>query len=535
MILYGAGIKKHWQLLHHNGPLFPQTYEPHNIPIIIHNIEIKLSPLAEEYASMFARYNDKPDYYNNNKFRKNFWKDFKKTLNDLNNITLNDIDFSLIIKYLNKEKEKKLQISKEEKELLKKQQEELEEPYKYCIIDNIQQTVGNYKIEPPGIFIGRGNHPKLGRIKKRIMPEDVIINLSKDATIPKIEGHKWKKVIHDKSVIWLASWKEKITNKTKYIFTSVDSAFKSKSDQEKFDLARQLKKKINSIRETYETQLLDDELKTRQLSTALYLIDNLALRVGGTKNIAEEADTVGVSSLRVEHLSFSSNDDYIIKLDFLGKDSVRFCKKFAVHKNVYNNLLQFCQNKNKKDLIFDLISANVLNMYLNSFIKNLTSKVWRTYNASILFQNELNKIKIDKFSNNNNENDKLNYLMSMFHLANTSVAVLCNHQKNINSNINDQISMFDNKIKDLKNKINKAPNKEKKNKIKIKLNLLKLKKETKQKMANVSLDTSKNNYIDPRIIFSFIKKYNIPKEKIFTKKLSLRFKWAEDVDENYKF
>ena len=141
------------------------------------------------------------------------------------------------------EKDKKLALTKEEKESIKKKQDENDEPYKFCIIDGVQQQVGNFKIEPPGIFLGRGTHPKIGRIKKRIMPEDVIINLSSDATIPKpnISGHTWAKVIHDKSVIWLASWKEEITGKNKYIFTSLDSFFKSKSDESKFDLARKLK------------------------------------------------------------------------------------------------------------------------------------------------------------------------------------------------------------------------------------------------------------------------------------------------------
>lgn len=54
-------------------------------------------------------------------------------------------------------------------------------------------------------------------------------------------------------------------------------------------------------------------------------------------------------------------------------------------------------------------------------------------------------------------------------------------------------------------------------------------------MKNVSLTTSKNNYIDPRIIFAFAKKYEIPSEKLFTKQLITRFKWASLVDSDYKF
>ena len=68
-----------------------------------------------------------------------------------------------------------------------------------------------------------------------------------------------------------------------------------------------------------------------------------------------------------------------------------------------------------------------------------------------------------------------------------------------------------------------------------KINALKLKKETKIKMCNVSLNTSKNNYIDPRIIFAFIKKFDIPPEKIFTKTLLKRFEWSSTVDKNYRF
>ena len=64
------------------------------------------------------------------------------------------------------------------------------------VIDSLQQKVGNYKIEPPGIFLGRGSHPKIGRIKKRIMPEDIILNLDKEAPVPKpnVPG-KWKEVL----------------------------------------------------------------------------------------------------------------------------------------------------------------------------------------------------------------------------------------------------------------------------------------------------------------------------------------------------
>ena len=541
-ILLGGGTPK-WTTLYHNGPYFYEEYKQHFIPVIINSQEIILPPQAEEYITILARYLD-TDYYKNTTFKKNFWKDFKDFLPD-NIIKLIDpklkpeldqIDISLIYKHLINEKENKKKLTKEEKDSIKEAQNTIEEPYKYCIIDGVQQNVGNYKIEPPSIFIGRGNHPKIGRIKKRIYPEDVIINLSKDAKIPEpnIKDHTWKQVVHDRNVIWLSSWKEEITGKNKYIFTSFDSFFKSKSDEQKFDLAKKLKKRVHKIRAKYEEQLTDIDPKIKQLATALYFIDNLALRVGGIKDTKEAADTVGVTSLRVEHITLLN--DNIIQLDFLGKDSIRYYKKISVKPQVYENLTIFIKNKNKKDDLFDLITPNMVNEYLNSFMKNLTSKVWRTYNASIYFQKELNKIKHEDLQNMDN-NERLNYLIAMFNQANTIVALLCNHQKSTTTSINTTLDKINKTIKELKNKKKKyidTKKNDKINKINNKIKLLKLKKDTKVKMKNVSLGTSKNNYIDPRIIFSFIKKFDIPPEKLFTSTLLKRFKWASNI-ENYEF
>jgi DNA topoisomerase-1 len=534
----GGGITKQWTVLKHNGPFFPPEYVPHMIPIIVNNQKIILNKEAEEYATIYAKYLD-TKYVEISSFKKNFWKDFKQYIKNENINSLDEIDFSLIKEHLEKEKEIKNNMSKEEKEKNKNEQLEIEEPYSFCIIDGVQQKVGNYKIEPPGIFLGRGSHPKIGRLKKRIYPEDVTINLDKETKIPKpnIPNHEWKEVIHDNSVIWLASWKDTITGKNKYIFTSFESFFKAKSDEEKFDLARKLKKKIGSIRDQYEKELTNDNLKQRQLSTALYFIDNLALRVGGKKDSKEEADTVGVTSLRVEHITML--EDNIIKLDFLGKDSVRYCKKISVLKQVYDNLKDFTKDKSKKEDIFDLINSSALNDYLDSFLKGLTAKVWRTYNASFIFQKELDKLvsnkKIDQFTE---KEERLNYLIAIFNQANTEVALLCNHQKTVNTNLDKTIGKIDEQLKELKKKKDKykeSKNNEKVKKIEVKIKLIKLKKESKIKMKNVSLTTSKNNYIDPRIIFAFIKKFDIPPEKLFTKQLLTRFQWASLVEPDYKF
>ena len=57
----------------------------------------------------------------------------------------------------------------------------------------------------------------------------------------------------------------------------------------------------------------------------------------------------------------------------------------------------------------------------------------------------------------------------------------------------------------------------------------------KIELKNISLGTSKINYIDPRITVSFMKRHNIDVNKVFSKALQEKFRWAFDVDENFKF
>ena len=84
----------------------------------INNNEVILPPLAEEYATMFARFID-TEYMQNNTFKKNFWKEFKNMLPlDININSIDQIDFTQIQKYLIAEKNKKAEISKDEKELI---------------------------------------------------------------------------------------------------------------------------------------------------------------------------------------------------------------------------------------------------------------------------------------------------------------------------------------------------------------------------------------------------------------------------------
>jgi len=52
------------------------------------------------------------------------------------------------------------------------------------------------------------------------MPEQVILNLSKDAKVPPcpVSGHEWGGIVHNNEVTWVATWTENVNNSNKYCY-----------------------------------------------------------------------------------------------------------------------------------------------------------------------------------------------------------------------------------------------------------------------------------------------------------------------------
>ncbi|XP_072458949.1 DNA topoisomerase I, mitochondrial isoform X2 [Notamacropus eugenii] len=223
------GVK--WKQLEHKGPYFAPLYEP--LPDEVHFFydgkAMKLSLAAEEIATFYGKMLDH-EYTTKEVFQNNFFSDWRKemTVEEKKIIKhLDKCDFTEIHKYFFDKNEARKALPKEEKQKLKEEAERLQEEFGYCILDGHREKIGNFKTEPPGLFRGRGDHPKMGMLKKRIMPEDVIINCSRDSKIPEPPpGHKWKEVRFDNTVTWLASWTENIQNSIKYIMLNPSSKLK---------------------------------------------------------------------------------------------------------------------------------------------------------------------------------------------------------------------------------------------------------------------------------------------------------------------
>ena len=165
-----------------------------------------------------------------------------------------------MFEFFEEEKAKKKALSSAEKKELKKQKDEMEVKYVACTLDGRKEKVGNFRVEPPGLFRGRGEHPRKGALKVgphpthsfltclltlpqlRVYPEDITINIGADAPtpVPNIPG-KWKEIIHDNTVTWLATWTENINGNHKYVFLAAGSSLKGQSDMSKFEKSRELK------------------------------------------------------------------------------------------------------------------------------------------------------------------------------------------------------------------------------------------------------------------------------------------------------
>ena len=76
----------------------------------------------------------------------------------------------------------------------------------------------------------------------------------------------------------------------------------------------------------------------------------------------------------------------------MGKDSIRYFNEVEVEKRVFKNVQLFMDNKKPGDDLFDRLNTSILNEYLNTLMPGLTAKVFRTYNASITLQEQLEKL-----------------------------------------------------------------------------------------------------------------------------------------------
>ena len=548
-----------WKTLQHNGILFPPDFESKGIKIRIKDQDVALDLLQEEMIYQWAKKKDTP-YAQDEVFQKNFVADFAKTFNGkYKNLTLSDIDLSNPFKLVDKEKDAKELLTKEEKKSLaaerKKLREEMKAKYGMAIMDGKQVEVANYMAEPPGIFIGRGEHPMRGKWKPKVSSKDVTLNLGRDAKVPLGD---WGKIVHDRDSMWMASWTDVLTQKRKYVWLADTAGIKQDRDKAKYDKAKKLASEIDKVKDKIVNDMQNKDAKLRRISTACYLIYRTAMRVGDEKD-PEEADTVGATTLRKEHVKLNGDS---IEFDFLGKDSVRWQETVPAighDKQFHDNLKELVSKKKDSDEIFDEITSRHVNLYYSGVVKGLTAKVFRTYLASSV---------VTKYLRENGNVKKSTPAEKLYHakLANLEAATMCNHKRTIPKTFEQTLQKKVDTLKTAENatpwkakeevlkkaqsatpktdaqkekqseRIKKAKTQIRKSKQKHKerIEKLRLQVDLTKKTKDYNLGTSLRNYIDPRVFKSWTDEMNAEWEKLYTAALQKKFLWVKSENESWQ-
>ncbi|MBE0512565.1 DNA topoisomerase I [Candidatus Bathyarchaeota archaeon] len=428
--------------LHHNGVLVPPRYEGKGLTIKVRAKRIKLTPEQEEMALAWAKKMGTP-YVEDPVFAKNFHRDFSKKLGI--NVKPGDVDYSEVLSFVEKERDWKANLSKETKRQLaaqrKAQREANKERYGYAWVDGVQMDVANYAVEPSSIFMGRGKHPLRGRWKEGPREEDIELNLSPDAPSP---PDNWKAIVWQPDAMWIARWQDKLTGKTKYVWFSDSSILKQRKDIEKFDMARELRRDLIRVQRHILKNLDADDLRRRKTATVCFLIDKLKIRVGDEKD-PDEADTVGASTLRPEHIRF--NGEGTVTFNFLGKDSVPHVFRVELPDNVIRNLTEFATNA--RSTLFDGVGSKHVSEFLDEVMTGLSAKVFRTCYASEAVETKLKKapVKLE------DPEYVKKYIVT---IANLEAARVCNHRRTIPKTWKSSLEKKKDRLKALKDRAKEA-------------------------------------------------------------------------------
>jgi DNA topoisomerase I len=531
--------------LKHNGIYVP-LYVPQGFSITIRGTTFELKQKSEQMAVAWVRKRQSAASPPDKVFMKNFMREFLKeleednkqkptlgllksfaeeylkkieeyTANDVGNPNSSihkDIDFKQVIDYVEGEKQKKANMTSEEKKQLtadrKVKKDVLKEKFAFAEVDGQKLEIANWTSEPSCLFAGRGDHPQRGKWKDGPNKEDITLNLSPDS--PKPEG--WK-VTWEPQKMYVAKWEDKLTGKIKYVWFSDTAFLKQNREMEKFKKAEDLGKQIKSI-ESHILKNLDDKNEDRRkVATVCWLILNPNMRVGDEKD-PDEADTVGAITLRAEHISFVGDDT--LHFDFLGKDSVRWVKEVKAPPSVIRNIKEF--SKTSKEYLFEGIDSKNVSRFLSEKMPKLTAKVFRTWRCTKTVREELEKSGVKR--------EDPEYLKAYAaKMANLKVAEVANHKRKVPPTFDNRVAQKEERLKELLGQlgIKKAEGKRTETletRIKKMEFDIKLTKESKE----YNLGTSLKSYIDPTAYVKWAKKVKFDITKFYPKTLQKKFSWA---------
>jgi len=235
----------------------------------------------------------------------------------------------------------------------------------------------------------------------------------------------------------------------------------------------------------------------------------LKLRVGDEKD-KDEADTVGATTLRPEHIRIKPGN--MVSFRFLGKDSVPWHKEVELPDQVIRNLEEFMGAA--RSPIFKGVRSDNVSTFLGEAMPGLTAKVFRTYHATKVVEEHLYNARVDS-------SDPEYYKRYVAAMANLQAAITCNHKKKIPKRWRETLEKRNIRLKQLREKMSRSKRyREAYEKLKFKVKLMKATKD-------YNLGTSLKSYIDPRVYYEWGRKIGYDWKLYYPKTLQKKFSWVE--------
>uniref|UniRef100_A0A1I8JRG2 DNA topoisomerase n=1 Tax=Macrostomum lignano TaxID=282301 RepID=A0A1I8JRG2_9PLAT len=164
----------------------------------------------------------------------------------------------------------------------------------------------------------------------------------------------------------------------------------------------------DKIRSQYRADFKSKRCDSDSDRVALYLFDKLGAQLLGNENDDDDGRHGGLTaSLRYEHINTAQAAPGARpirrRIDFLGKDSIRYNNAVAVEK--------------RGDDLFDRLNTSILNATPEGADGRPNSQVFRTYNASKTLEDQLEKLT--------NPDERWPPSILATNRANREVAILC--------------------------------------------------------------------------------------------------------------
>lgn len=241
-------------------------------------------------------------------------------------------------------------------------------------------------------------------------PPAIPPNATPDTT-SRATGSAWRSVIHDPYVSWLARWTDPLTGDKKYVYLDPGWGPKSRHDRLKFDVARRLQSRLDVMRaiisrDTSMALSVNDDMHRTRLLACVGLVDVFSIRVGGDEEDGiggdsgdiggDQEETIGASTLRRKHvclISAAASSSSAIRLRFVGKDKILHDITRVVSPVLARAVAQCMHHaRRKEDPLFPGVHATDANAYLHAILPDVTCKTLRTRTASELVDRRLRSV-----------------------------------------------------------------------------------------------------------------------------------------------